>query len=83
MTDLVLVFLLPFVSLAAFTAWRYMFSRSTRSKHDGEEKGLPKTDEKNPYQDIEPLPDFDWRTTEPIQNCPLKAKYHLTMGIFY
>lgn len=38
------------------------------------------TTEKNPYEAIEPLQDFDWSTTPPIRNAPLKPKYHLTMG---
>jgi hypothetical protein len=33
-----------------------------------------------PYSNIEPLPDFDWRTTEVLKQRPFKPKYHLTMG---
>ncbi|KAF2761161.1 hypothetical protein EJ05DRAFT_497719 [Pseudovirgaria hyperparasitica] len=33
------------------------------------------------YQDIEPLSNFDWRTTEPIKLRPFKPKFHLTMAI--
>jgi len=29
---------------------------------------------------IEPLPDFDWKTTEPIKFRPFKPTYHITMG---
>lgn len=36
--------------------------------------------EKDPYRDIEPLPDFDWAETPPIQNAIFKPRYHLTMG---
>ncbi|KAI9815267.1 MAG: hypothetical protein M1827_002747 [Pycnora praestabilis] len=30
---------------------------------------------------IQPLPDFDWQTTEPLQIRPFKPRYHLTMGL--
>ncbi|KAF4626641.1 hypothetical protein G7Y89_g11518 [Cudoniella acicularis] len=30
---------------------------------------------------IIPLPEFDWRTTEPLKFRNFKAKYHLTMGL--
>jgi hypothetical protein len=30
--------------------------------------------------EIIPLPDFDWRTTEPLKFRNFKSKYHLTMG---
>ncbi|KAF2167668.1 hypothetical protein M409DRAFT_65804 [Zasmidium cellare ATCC 36951] len=76
----ILLFVLPFVSLAAFLGWRYITSQSRSSKqHDSNEKGV--LDEIDPYQDIEPLPDFDWKTTPPIKNAPLKPVYHLTMAL--
>jgi hypothetical protein len=36
--------------------------------------------EKDPYSEITALPNFDWKTTEPLKLRPFKAKYHLTMG---
>lgn len=30
---------------------------------------------------IVPLPDFDWKTTEPLKFRPFKPRYHITMGI--
>ena len=38
------------------------------------------TFEKDLYNNITPLPDFDWETTEPLKLRPFKPKYHLTMG---
>ena len=35
---------------------------------------------KDPYSDIQPLVDFDWAATEPLQIRPFKPKYHMTMG---
>ncbi|PYH45443.1 heme-dependent oxidative N-demethylase family protein [Aspergillus saccharolyticus JOP 1030-1] len=35
----------------------------------------------NEYPPIEPLHQFDWETTEPLQFRPFKAKYHLTMAL--
>lgn len=39
-----------------------------------------KKDQTDPYSDIEPLPSFDWATTEPLKLRPFKKTYHLTMG---
>lgn len=39
--------------------------------------------EKDPYEAIEPLPKFDWASTEPIRIRPFKPKYHMTMGRTY
>ncbi|KAB8205876.1 hypothetical protein BDV34DRAFT_235032 [Aspergillus parasiticus] len=36
---------------------------------------------RNSYPPVEPLPDFDWKTKEPIKIRPFKPKYHLTMSI--
>ncbi|EAW09739.1 heme-dependent oxidative N-demethylase family protein [Aspergillus clavatus NRRL 1] len=33
------------------------------------------------YPPIDPLPDFDWQTTEPLVFRPFKPKYHLTMAL--
>lgn len=38
-------------------------------------------DEPACYPPIEPLPDFDWKTKEPIKIRPFKPKYHLTMSM--
>ncbi|TPX19670.1 hypothetical protein DIZ76_017462 [Coccidioides immitis] len=32
------------------------------------------------FPEIEPLEDFEWEKTEPLQFRPFKPKYHLTMG---
>lgn len=33
------------------------------------------------YPPVEPLPDFDWRTKEPVKIRPFRPKYHLTMSM--
>ncbi|KAF7596466.1 hypothetical protein BBP40_001773 [Aspergillus hancockii] len=33
------------------------------------------------YPSIEPLPDFNWETTEPLKFRPFKPKYNLTMAL--
>jgi hypothetical protein len=33
------------------------------------------------YAEVEPLADFDWEATEPIQLRPFKPTYHLTMAL--
>ncbi|KAL4897118.1 hypothetical protein BDV59DRAFT_190926 [Aspergillus ambiguus] len=42
-------------------------------------RGSPAND--TGYPPIEPLPDFDWRSTEPLSFRPFKPKYHLTMAL--
>ncbi|KIX08189.1 uncharacterized protein Z518_02845 [Rhinocladiella mackenziei CBS 650.93] len=37
--------------------------------------------QKDPYGQIEPLHNFDWRTTEPLQFRPFKPVYHLSMSL--
>lgn len=48
--------------------------RYTKSLHINE------TASPSPYPPIEPLPDFDWKTKEPIKLRPFKPKYNLTMS---
>ncbi|CAK1360615.1 unnamed protein product [Cercospora beticola] len=54
---------------------------SSRHNHDGRRTVSNDINTKNPYLDIQPLPNFDWKTTPPIRNSPLKPKYHLTMAL--
>jgi hypothetical protein len=66
------------IAVAIFVIWR------NRRRTDSmlEDKAL--VNEKtasNPYEDIEPLHDFDWSTTDPIKLRPFKPVYHLTMGM--
>jgi hypothetical protein len=66
------------IAVAIFVLWRY------RRRTDSilEDKAL--VNEKtatDPYDDIEPLHNFDWSTTEPIKLWPFKPVYHLTMGM--
>ncbi|KAI5360979.1 hypothetical protein Slin15195_G088890 [Septoria linicola] len=35
----------------------------------------------DPYITIDALDNFDWRSTTPLRNSPLKPKYHLTMAL--
>ncbi|KAJ5234706.1 uncharacterized protein N7469_003874 [Penicillium citrinum] len=45
-------------------------------------ENLPKSvSRQDGYPKVEPLPDFDWKTTEPIKIRPFKSKYNLTMSI--
>lgn len=54
--------------------------RIDKTSSDHATRQLPVA-EKDPYINIEPLQDFDWKSTPPIRNAPLKPKYHLTMAI--
>lgn len=40
-------------------------------------------DEPNCYPPVEPLPDFDWKTTQPVKIRPFKPKYNLTMSTLF
>ena len=66
------------IALAVFLLWQ------GRRRTDSvlEDKALTNERTKsNPYEDIEPLHNFDWSTTEPIKMRPFKPKYHLTMAL--
>ncbi|GIZ45893.1 hypothetical protein CKM354_000904100 [Cercospora kikuchii] len=58
---------------------------TSSSRHNHNHNGrrtVSDIDIKDPYLDIQPLPPtFDWKTTPPIRNSPLKPKYHLTMAL--
>ncbi|KAM0721264.1 hypothetical protein Q7P37_003552 [Cladosporium fusiforme] len=81
-----------YISLALFACvclfFRYrryiVGPTKTRENAEQEKKGSEGEDEKDPlaaYDNIEPLHDFDWRTTEPMKLRPFKLTYHLTMGL--
>ena len=66
------------IALGIFLLWQ----GRRRTGSIVEDKAL--TNEKtepNPYDDIEPLHNFDWSSTEPIKIRPFKPKYHLTMAL--
>ncbi len=67
------ILLLVFLSVAFFQIRR----KQNEAKKIGYEKRYLKAPE---FPDIEEQPDFDWKTTEPLQLRPFKSKYHLTMG---
>ena len=60
-----------------FLATRQKNNKFTRSVANDDQDGV----EPNCYPPVEPLPDFDWKTKEPIRIRPFKPKYHLTMSM--
>ncbi|GAB1194713.1 hypothetical protein APSETT444_003959 [Aspergillus pseudonomiae] len=60
-----------------FLATRQKNNKFTRSVANDDQDGV----EPNCYPPVEPLPDFGWKTKEPIRIRPFKPKYHLTMSI--
>ncbi|KAE8373372.1 hypothetical protein BDV26DRAFT_69155 [Aspergillus bertholletiae] len=60
-----------------------LVTRQKRSPSTGRvaSDGQDVVEPKNCYPPVEPLPDFDWKTKEPIKLRPFKPKYHLTMSI--
>ena len=70
-----------FVAIAAITIYQLLRLRRRAISISGlvaEKKVAP---EEDPYNDIDPLRSFDWKSEEPIQIRPFKPKYHLTMGM--
>lgn len=58
-----------------FIAFRKLFNSKPNVESHIEEK--PHEDG---YPPVEPLPEFDWKTKDPIKIRPFKAKYNLTMS---
>ncbi|KAJ1715884.1 hypothetical protein COH20_000162 [Aspergillus flavus] len=63
----------------------FLFYIATRQKKNQFTDRIASNDQDavkpNSYPPVEPLPDFDWKTKEPIKIRPFKPKYHLTMSI--
>jgi hypothetical protein len=74
---------LSFSGLVVYALWTLYTTRSLKGTPQVNTNPSCIVEEKqnDPYLDIQPLPDFNWATTSPIRNSPLKPKYHLTMGI--
>ena len=67
------------VALVLFIIWRAFRNGEIIERQDTEPIDEKKEDY-DAYHDLEPLPNFDWSTTEPIRIRPFKPKYYLTMG---
>lgn len=68
------------IALALYVIWRKWGPTSTANFKPSTVWSSSSL-EKNPYDAIEPLDDFDWTTTPPIKVWPFKPKYHMTMGM--
>lgn len=82
MSDMIfqlLLFSCPLIALSIFFISRLVSTRKASRLGEVIEDGKAETGD--PYQDIQPLYDFDWSTTPPIRIRPFKPKYHLTMGM--
>jgi hypothetical protein len=64
--------------------YRYLQHRRAADKAEAlSDDGKNAAEQEDPlaaYDAIEPLKDFDWKTTPPLKLRPFKPKYHLTMG---
>ena len=78
--DLIL-FALPLLAALSLLIWTLFKRRSSTRRQDQESSPPEKNTPIDPYQDIEPLPNFDWQTTTPLKIRPFKPKYHLTMAL--
>jgi hypothetical protein len=75
------------LALASLLAFAYTRLRRTEghskavfSSIKNAKSGIEQGDPLAAYHAIDPLPDFDWKSTPPIKLRPFKPKYHLTMG---
>lgn len=68
--------------LILWSAYKAFLSGRRQKCQQDDEPSTGRVREKDPYYNIEPLPDFDWAKTVPILNPTFKAKYHLTMGMY-
>ncbi|KAE8158860.1 hypothetical protein BDV40DRAFT_307492 [Aspergillus tamarii] len=64
----------------------FLFFLATRQKNNKFTDRVASDDdldtvEPHSYPPVEPLPNFNWKTKEPIKIRPFKPKYHLTMSI--
>jgi hypothetical protein len=71
-------------AIVLWLVYRYLQHRRTAneaeaSSNDGK-NAAEQADSLAAYDAIEPLKDFDWKTTPPLKLRPFKPKYHLTMG---
>ncbi|KNG87697.1 hypothetical protein ANOM_003890 [Aspergillus nomiae NRRL 13137] len=71
-----LAFLIPLLGVG-LAIWRYKPAVS----NDRPPKPTSHNDSQKTYPPIEPLPEFNWETTEPLKFRPFKPKYHLTMAL--
>jgi hypothetical protein len=58
----------------------YRSTGSTTSESNEKQHHPEQEDPLKAYQEIEPLLNFDWKSTPPMKLRPFKPKYHLTMG---
>ncbi|KAE8152386.1 hypothetical protein BDV25DRAFT_137957 [Aspergillus avenaceus] len=80
------------LELVGWPAWSTLFWFSLASgvlilvkRSSGHQKGAFQESnvhaEPTAYPPVEPLPDFEWQTKEPLKLRPFKPKYNLTMAI--
>jgi len=71
------------IALLAYALWELHVRRrhrspSNRTTISNEEK--QQLNDVNPYEDITPLPEFEWNHTLPLQIRAFKPKFYMTMG---
>ncbi|KAF2500386.1 hypothetical protein BU16DRAFT_556854 [Lophium mytilinum] len=66
------------IVLIVLVAWLGVKALTRLHRHASKSHQAPTDDV---YNKIEPLSDFKWQTTEPLQIRPFKPRYHLTMAL--
>ncbi|KAL2014602.1 hypothetical protein VTN00DRAFT_2127 [Thermoascus crustaceus] len=66
-----------FILIAGMVAWNLIskIREARQTSRRGRTLDAPN------FPPVEPLEDFDWKTTEPLKFRPFKSKYHLTMAL--
>ncbi|KAE8372345.1 hypothetical protein BDV26DRAFT_297946 [Aspergillus bertholletiae] len=76
-----LVFLICLLGVG-IAIWKYKPAVSSNNNNNKcTSKPTSHNESQETYPPIQPLPDFNWETTEPLKFRPFKPKYHLTMAL--
>lgn len=83
MGDPIVLFLLLLGFFVTPFIWRSLPSRVKERRGVSIEVDSKGKAELDFYEDIDPLHDFDWSSTDPARIRPFKPKYFLTMGTLF
>jgi hypothetical protein len=79
-THILLALALASLLVLAYTRLRRTECHSVAFSNEDAKTRVEQDDPFAAYYAINPLSDFDWKSTPPIKIRPFKPRYHLTMG---
>lgn len=71
----------PTILCISFVSGLLLFFTFLRKNTSSASTYIGNDAEHSSYPPIEPLPNFDWKTKEPVKIRPFKPKYHMTMSM--